>query len=639
MNKFLLFTFLFIANYSYSQTLNQYLKAGNSAFEKGEYYTAISYFKKATQFRKKTDEVNYRIGQSYLKLKDYNNSLKAFSKVQQKSAYPRLFYKMGNTLMLTGDYPQAITYYNSFKNSYKLNDFYAKDSDQKIASCYWALDHLQENKEIKVESLGRQINSEFSEFSASYFKDSLLQLTSFSHKEENKKSDYIANILFFEKQYKSYLQKEIDIPKNKKLQLANGYYLAEKDRFYFNQCEISKNGKKRCDIYVSAFKDNKWNTPVFLNINDKNYTSTQASVYVNEDGKDVLLFVSDRVSGIGKKDIWTATETTWGNFENLQVLPSTINTIDDEASPFFDKESNTLYFSSKWHYGYGGYDIFKSIKDGADYKTPENISLPFNSSANDLYFKTNANSEGLLSSNRTGAMKLRGAACCYDIFSFEKNSDYLVRKDSISKIDSLIMTHTVKPIFDKENIRIDSVDIIFDKIKQMLPISVYFHNDEPNPKTEDIHTSTDYTAAYNSFKALKNDYYIMNNFKEIDAFFYDHLDKGFLDLKAFEKLITRLIPKHTIKLQIKGYCSPLAGNNYNINLSKRRISSLENELKKNKKLLQAITDNKIIIEEIPFGESKAKKEVSDDFHNVKESIFNPKACMERKVSIIGILID
>lgn len=639
MNKFLLLTFLFIANFSYSQTFNQYLKAGNSSFEKGEYYAAISYFEKATQFRKKTDEVNYKIGQAYLELKDYNNSLKAFSKVKQKSAYPRLFYKMGTTLMLIGDYQQAIKYYNSFKKTYKTDDFFSKNSDQKIASCYWALDHLELNEEIKIESLGRQVNSEFSEFSASYFKDSLLQLTSFFHDEEDKKNDYVSDILFFEKQNKSYSKKEIEIEKNKKLQLANGFYLAEKERFYFNQCEASKDGTKRCDLYVSEFKNNKWSTPIFLNINDKNYTSTQASAYVDKDGNDVLLFVSDRVSGVGKKDIWTATETKLGNFEGLQVLPSSINSIDDEASPFFDKESNMLYFSSKWHYGYGGYDIFKSTKSGTDYKKPENVSLPFNSSANDLYFSINENTEGLLSSNRTGAMKLRGAACCYDVFSFEKNNDYLIKKDSISKIDSLIVEHTVKPVFDKENIKIDSADVILNKIRQMLPLNVYFHNDEPNPKTEKLKTSVSYTEAYNSFKALKNDYYKMNAFKEIDAFFYDHLDQGYLDLKAFEKLITLLIPEHKVKLQIKGYCSPLAESDYNINLSKRRISSIENELMNNEKLLQAISNKQIVIEEIPFGESKAKKSVSDDYFNVKESIFNPKACLERKVSIVGVLID
>lgn len=639
MRNLLLFTFTFFINVAFSQTFNQYLKAGNNAFDKAEYYAAISYFEKASQFRKKTDAINYKIGKSYLELKDYNRSLKAFSKVKQKSVYPLLSYKMGNILMLIGDYVQAIKYLKNFNDKYYLDDDYAKFAQQKLASCYWALDNLEEKSELNIKSLGKQINSEFSEFSATYFKDSLIQLTSFYQDEKDKKSEYISNILFFEKQGKRFIPKEIIIEKTKNLQFANGFYLAEKERFYFNQCESTKGISKRCDLYVSEFKENKWSTPIFLNINDKNYTSTQASVYVNKEDKDVILFVSDRISGVGKRDIWTATESTLGNFEDLQVLPSIINTTENEASPFFDKETNTLYFSSNWHYGYGGYDIFKSTKTTESYSKPKNLGFPFNSSANDLYFSINKDSIGLLSSNRPGALKLRGASCCYDIFKFEKNSDFSLIRDSISKIDSLIVAHTVKPIFNKENIKIDSVDVILNKIKQMLPITVYFHNDEPNPKTEDISTNISYTEAYKSFKALKNEYYKMNEFQEIDAFFYEHLEKGYIDLKAFEKLIALLIPENKIKLQIKGYCSPLAESAYNINLSKRRISSLENELKNNITLNKAIKTNIIVIEELPFGESKAPKNVSDDYYNVKESIYNPKACLERKVAIIGVLIE
>jgi len=352
-------------------------------------------------------------------------------------------------------------------------------------------------------------------------------------------------------------------------------------------------------------------------------------VYVNNEGKDVLLFVSDRDGGFGKKDIWTSIETEFGLFKTVNVLPETINSKDDEASPFYVNETQTLYFSSKWHYGYGGYDIFEAKGNGTEYKKPENLGLPYNSSANDLYFNINQTEEGLFSSNRTGATKLRGVSCCYDIFKFEKDyKNIKTKKDSISKIDSLVTVH-----------KIDSVELLLNKIRKMLPIEVYFHNDEPNPKTEDTITNLLYTDAYNSYKELKNEYYQMNDFEEIDAFFYDYFEKGYTDLKSFKNLLALLAPKNKIKLEIKAYCSPLALNEYNINLSKRRISNLENELNSNKIIEKAIIENKLKIVRLPFGEEKAAKGVSDDFHNVKESIYNPKAAKERKVSIIGIFIE
>ena len=628
MKKIVLFILLIISNIVFSQTFKQYLKAGNKAYEKGEYYSAISYFNKANLFHKKSDDVNYKIGLSYLELKDYDNSLKALTKVKRKSSFPLLLYKIGNGFMQIGNYNEAIKYYKSFNVSYREKDFYFDNSNQKIASCYWALDH-QKAKEVLIETFDNNINTEFSEFSASIFKDSLLQLTSFFQDEEDKNNRYISDIFFYKNIKGLYQKINIIIPKKKNLQLANGYFLEEKQRFYFNQCEETKNGNKRCDIYVTEYKNNKWSDPVYLNINDKKFTSTQPMVYVNNEGKDVLLFVSDRDGGFGKKDIWTSIETEFGLFKTVNVLPETINSKDDEASPFYVNETQTLYFSSKWHYGYGGYDIFEAKGNGTEYKKPENLGLPYNSSANDLYFNINQTEEGLFSSNRTGATKLRGVSCCYDIFKFEKDyKNIKTKKDSISKIDSLITVH-----------KIDSVELLLNKIRKMLPIEVYFHNDEPNPKTEDTITNLLYTDAYNSYKELKNEYYQMNDFEEIDAFFYDYFEKGYTDLKSFKNLLALLAPKNKIKLEIKAYCSPLALNEYNINLSKRRISNLENELNSNKIIEKAIIENKLKIVRLPFGEEKAAKGVSDDFHNVKESIYNPKAAKERKVSIIGIFIE
>lgn len=628
MKKIILFAFTIVYTLSFSQTFKQYLKAGDKAFDKAEYYSAISYFKKANLFKKKSDEVNYKIGISYLELKDYDNSLRAFMKVRQKSTFPLLLYKMGVSFMQNGEYNDAIKYFNSFINSYKQRDFYFKSSQQKIESCHWVLDNSNK-KDILIKTLDKNINTEFSEFSASYFKDSLLQLTSFYQDENNKKNDYVSDIFFFQEIENIFQKIDVNIPKNDKKQLANGFYLDKKQRFYFNQCEETKNGKKRCDIYLTEYKDNKWQEPIYLNINDKQYTSTQAMVYVNEEGKDVIYFVSNREGGFGKNDIWTAKEKEFGVFENIEVLAETINSIDDEASPFYDNENKILYFSSKWHYGFGGYDIFKSQAKDTNFLKAENLYLPYNSSANDLYFNINKNEKGFLSSNRVGATKLRGISCCYDIFEFEKDIKTIVeRVDSASKIDSLITVH-----------KIDSVELLLNKIREMLPLEVYFHNDEPNPKTEDTTSHLTYSDVYKSYKLLKDEYYKMNTFDEIDKFFYDYLEKGYTDLKAFNKLLELLLPNNKIKLEIKGYCSPLAMNDYNIKLSKRRISSLENELNLVPSIKKSIDNNNLQIVRMPFGEEKASENVSDDYFNVKESIFHPKAAKERKVSIIGVFVE
>ena len=620
--------FFLIRSISFGQTQNQYLKAGEKAYAEGEYFAAISYFEKATLFKTKTDDIYTKIGDSYLQLKDYENAIKSYNKVKAKIANPLVLYKLGKSLMLTGDYESAIKSFESYKINTKTQDFIFEDAVQNLASCYWAKDHLVLDENIKITALKEDINSEFSEFAPGYFKDSLIQVTSFFQNEENKKGDYISDIFFLKKETEKWEKQEIKFPTEKKMEAANGFYLQEKERFYFNQCEASVNGKRRCDLYVSSFENNEWNKPILLNINLKDFTSTQASAYVNNDGKDVLFFVSDRDGGFGKMDIWTATETEAGIFSEPTVLPQNINTKGIEESPFYDKNSGLLYFSSDWHYGFGGVDVFK-VALNLENANPKNLGLPYNSSANDLYFKYTDADKGFFSSNRTGAMKLRGVACCYDAFSFEKDFErILARQDSISTLDSLITAHQT-----------DSVTKLLQSIEKMLPVTVYFHNDEPNPKTGDTTTLLSYTDTYKSFVSLKNDYYNQNKFKEIDAFFYDNLEQGFADLQTFEKLLASISTDYKIKLQLKGYCSPLAENAYNVNLSKRRIAALENFFRSNTAIKIALDSGRFSFEEIPFGEEKAAKDVSDNYFDTKLSIFNPKAALERKVAVVGIVIE
>jgi hypothetical protein len=97
-------------------------------------------------------------------------------------------------------------------------------------------------------------------------------------------------------------------------------------------------------------------------------------------------------------------------------------------------------------------------------------------------------------------------------------------------------------------------------------------------------------------------------------------------------------------LVIKGYASPLAKSKYNNNLSKRRIQSFKNLLIQynNGVLKQYITDwspnkAKLTFKEIPFGEDKSEKYVSDNPNDKKKSIYSIQAALERKIEILDIV--
>jgi hypothetical protein len=143
------------------------------------------------------------------------------------------------------------------------------------------------------------------------------------------------------------------------------------------------------DIYSVDLSALKF-LPKKLNINTE-YDET--SPVLSPDG-NTLYFVSNRPCGFGGKDIWASERSTSGNWLQPYNLGQTINTKDDEESPFLMSDGATFYFSSKGHNSIGGYDVFIStISEDGLWSVPENMGSPVNSVADDYYYITDSYGE------------------------------------------------------------------------------------------------------------------------------------------------------------------------------------------------------------------------------------------------------
>jgi hypothetical protein len=92
---------------------------------------------------------------------------------------------------------------------------------------------------------------------------------------------------------------------------------------------------------------------------------------------------------------------TDNQFNDPVNLGPVINTIGDEITPFFDPSEQALYFASNGHLSIGGFDVVKSRGYGNSWAAPENMGLPYNSSADDYYLYKDVNSgTSFVSSNR-----------------------------------------------------------------------------------------------------------------------------------------------------------------------------------------------------------------------------------------------
>ena len=95
---------------------------------------------------------------------------------------------------------------------------------------------------------------------------------------------------------------------------------------------------------------------------------------------DTLFFASNRSGGFGGFDLYYSLKLPNGEWGKPTNLGSNINTKKDENYPNLDPNSNLLYFASTGHNSIGAYDIFYTSWDIeiTDWAKPVNIGYPIN---------------------------------------------------------------------------------------------------------------------------------------------------------------------------------------------------------------------------------------------------------------------
>ncbi|MEI6820416.1 MAG: OmpA family protein [Bacteroidota bacterium] len=183
----------------------------------------------------------------------------------------------------------------------------------------------------------------------------------------------------------------------------------------YTKCkEIDGGNYYNCDLCYSEYINNVWTSIKNLdnNVNTSKTWETQPSI--TADGKTIY-FVSDRPGGYGGSDIYKTIKDDSGRWSKPINLGPSVNTAGNEKTPFIHTDSQTLYFASDGWPGMGGYDIYY-IKLGDEYKwtKPKNIGYPINSKDDDIGFFVSTDGKfAYFASN-----KIKGVGG-YDIFYFD----------------------------------------------------------------------------------------------------------------------------------------------------------------------------------------------------------------------------
>ncbi|MEL6922496.1 MAG: hypothetical protein AAFO94_00495 [Bacteroidota bacterium] len=389
--------------------------------------------------------------------------------------------------------------FNTFIESDDYNGSYLKEARKAIGECDWAIEVLAVPKEgYEVSILGDEVNSVFSEFAPVMLGDTLY----FSSQRFTNEADLhepprqVSKLM-----YQSSDETVATVPDINRDRILTGHssFNAAGTRMYYTVCAYTQTGDIPCRIHSRDRQaDGTWGEAVKLPelINQPVTTATQPNVGRDQDGNEVLYFVSDRPGGKGELDIWYAAIKENNQF-GMPMNLTKVNTEKNDITPFWQESTKSLYFSTEGFKTLGGYDVYQAtVKDGA-WETPRHLGAPVNSSYDDLYYSVDAeNASAFLSSNRPGARYIEKSklACCNDIFEVSITPIAIAVKlllfdaDTRAPIQSSTIDFTESP--DKllfSRINRDGNDFIFEVRKNK---DYIFKANHPNYLSDTVMVST-----------------------------------------------------------------------------------------------------------------------------------------------------
>jgi hypothetical protein len=381
--------------------------------------------------------INYKLGYCLFKSEEYVKSIPYFAEAiksvtknykftdtKQTKAPLEAFYYFARANHYKGNLILAFEFYNKYyTNAGRKNELKQKALTG-IYQCDVANDLLEKPKQFVIENLGDTVNSKLSEYrpvisldgSELYFTSARLRPDSSNQNIFNPKTGN-----YFEDIYVSY-------------RTQSGAWTNPK---YLNFCKTTQNdasvslsangeiifvyqgGTGNGDIYYSRLKELNFDQIKPFPAKSLNTSANESHASISIDG-NFIYFSSDRKGGYGGKDIYRIRKMPDGTWSKAMNLGPTVNSIDDEESPFIGADGITLYYSSNSKYSMGGFDIFVSQMNAiGEWSEPKNLGYPLNTFGDDLYYSTMANGfMGIYASNTINSKGL------FDVYFVQTENSY-----------------------------------------------------------------------------------------------------------------------------------------------------------------------------------------------------------------------
>ncbi len=425
---FVFLTISAIAQPADGNTKDALIISGDEQIAKGQYYRALEQYERAYKDAKEKD-IAIKVAYAHLLLRDYAKSANWYNRVlarDRSNTYGEHRLNFGRALKMNGSYTEAGEEFTKFIESTQDDTLRAWAENELKGIELRAT--MKDNVALEVKNAGSAVNTPESQNSPAIDKTGTLYFSSLEGKTSKKDKESDKEESDFSKLYSSTYAEGTGWSKASELpELINrvGYHTAnvsfskDGNTMFFTRTVSDGGHMEESKIYASSRTATDWSPPLEVKGVNGDYMARHP-VEGELFGSRVLLFSANIPGGKGGFDLYYANKLSEAEYSSPVSLGA-LNTPGDELCPFM--EEGTLYFSSDYYPGIGGFDIFKSKWNGSEWSAPENMGIPINSSADDLFYKQSPDGDrALLISNRPDpqSKSLKSKTCCDDIYFIDK---------------------------------------------------------------------------------------------------------------------------------------------------------------------------------------------------------------------------
>ena len=326
--------------------------------------------------------------------------------------YARVYYQLGKIYFDESKFDQSLSRLQMVIDNPDAKEKYLNLALKLYANCEFAKQAVIDSLPITLEPLPREINfATFHSYPVLIADNSkMIYTVKGGSGRSNDENIYVSEYAAGKWQPSKEISANINTPLNEGTATISG----DGKTLVFTGCN-RRNSVGGCDLYITHKKGDDWEKPQNMGILVNSH-GWEAGPSLSADGR-TLYFSSRREHGEGKADIWITTLSDDGDWSKPVNAGPTVNTKEEDVTPFIHANGRDLFFASTGHVGMGGYDLFRAIKnnDGV-FEEAKNLGYPINTQDNEgALFVTSDYSKGYFEKVVRQGMASYGILYSFDI--------------------------------------------------------------------------------------------------------------------------------------------------------------------------------------------------------------------------------